>query len=1198
MERFPQMNGQGWLSLVETLVNARSWREMAYALAEYLKGILPYDRLSCSLVHPDAQFAEIIVPVGEVNGLVRSGEKRSLAGTATGWVVEHRKPLLETSGSELTPTFAAVKAAGFMSRLAVPIEAGGEVIAALVFHHRQPNAYTEEDIERLKPILPIVALLLQRLIEQWQLEQALERERQTRQQLELLNRFDNLLISGEPMPKVIQGFAEALQQFIPFDHFNIAVYDEPTNRKWRYVVWQDGPVWEVQKKEPFAPKSSIEVTMTTGKPILCQKLDELKFPDKVELIAQSFQSLLIYPLPLRERFKATMNFYSRQQEKFNDRHIDFLNRIANQLAISLLSLLRHELSREHEMLRSGPLQLSVGLLAANSVDDIVTPINSALLGLEVDRLSIFVRFPDGKVREAFVSPEGVQWKEIDWLPQPIREGETVLGDILTGRLAAFVSNDPVNEVSDIEREVWLKELCGETYRFGNAIIPIRGRFGVVGAIDVDFRESKRFISFQDELVQVLFTLGNLAGLAFENVWLDEQLRQQLKEIQTLHQLILEAASGAELKRIAQSLVDALPSLLPSDSASVLLLTEDKQYLEFVATHPASPPDFPLGIKLPISVGIIGYVARTGQPVLENDVRTNPYYFEGRSGTFSELCVPIKIGDEVVGVINLESRLLGAFNENHLSFLQLLALQLSVVMERGQLLRKQTELAQQLSVIFDAVLEGIALVLLDGKLDDVNKRFGDLVGIPAEQLRYQPVSKLVETLLQRATDPVVMKGAIDSALEDPTQPMFDTLTLTSPECILERYCVPVWLPDGTLMGQLWVLRDVTEERKRQHELMRLERLRTLGELASGITHDLNNALSPILGGADLLRQMTEGEAQTLAETIYRSVQYATDIVRRLQSFYRTTAVGVQTTIDVNQLLQDAVTVTRSRWRDAALAEGVMIKVETHLTEEPAMTKGIPAELRQVFINLIINAADAIIEKAKVTGEKEGLICLVTERTPRHVIVQVIDNGIGMTEEVQRRAFETFFTTKGEQGAGLGLSTALATVTLHGGSITLRSQPMEGTTVTVTLPFVQPAAVPGALVPPVRAEFPHWKVLVVEDQYLVLQTVEAQLKRLGVDIITARHGGEAWEILRTETVDLVITDLSMPVMNGIELARRIREKFPDLPIILMTGWGDFVPYQEIQQLKIFAVLPKPIAMQAWRETFSNLMEQMSSKPKGSE
>jgi signal transduction histidine kinase/CheY-like chemotaxis protein len=1191
VEFMVQIIGHGWLPLIETLVHARSWREMAQALAEHLREVLPYDRFSCSLVYPDAQFAEIIVPVGEVEGLVKSGERRPLAGTATGWVVEHRKPLLETDGVELTPTFAAVKVAGFRTRLAVPIEAGGRVIAALVFHSREPNAYSEEDFQRLQPILPIIALLLQRLMEQWQLEQTLERERKIRQQLELIAHIDNLLISGEPMPKVLQGFAEAIRPFVPFDRLSISVYDEPTNREWLYVVWHDGLVWEAKRVKPHEPFGAAKQVMKTGKPLLRPRLDAAEFPAEAWLIERGFRSALVYPLPMRERFKATLNFSSREPEAFNEQHIEFLNSLSEKIAIALHSLLADEMAKEHERLRAGLLQLSADLLAARSVDDVISVVNSGLLMLEAERLSISVRFPDGIVREAFILPEGVKWQELNWLPQPIRKGETVLGDILLGRREIFVSNDPVNEVSELERSLWLQVLGGEVFQFGNIVVPIKGHSGVVGAIAVDFRDSRRFIAPNDEFVQLLLTLGNLMGLALENVWLDEQLQQQLRETQTLHQLILEAASGAELKQLAQSLVETLPKVLPCDSASVSLLTEDKQFLEFVATYPGPPPNFPLGIRLPISVGIMGYVARTGQPVLERDVRTNPYYFAGRTETLSELCVPIRVGEEVVGVVNLESKQLGAFNERHLSFLQTLAAQLSAVMERSQLLRRQTELVQQLSVIFDAVLEGIALVLPDGRLDDVNKRFGDLVGIPAEQLRYQPVSKVVNALLQRATDPVAMKEALDLSLEDPTQPVFDTLTLTSPECVLERYCVPVWLPDGTMMGQLWVLRDVTEERQRQHEILRLERLRTLGELASGIAHDLNNALSPILGGADLLRQMTEGEAQVLAETIYRSVQYATDIIRRLQSFYRTTAVGIQTVVDVHQLLQDAIAVTRSRWQDAALAEGVTIRVETHFAEEPATTKGIPAELRQVFINLILNAADAIVEKAKVTGKKEGLICVATECTPRHIIVRVIDDGIGMTEEVQRRAFEAFFTTKGEHGAGLGLSTALATVTLHGGSITLRSQPMEGTTVTVTLPLVQPVAAPGAPPAPVKAEFPRWKVLVVDDQYLVLQTVIAQLKRLGMETIAARHGGEAWEILQSETVDIVVTDLSMPVMNGIELTKRVREKFPNLPVILMTGWGDFVPHQEIQQLGIFAVLPKPIAMQAWRDTFAALLEQIS-------
>jgi len=289
---------------------------MAQALAEHLREVLPYDRFSCSLVYPDAQFAEIIVPVGEVEGLVKSGERRPLAGTATGWVVEHRKPLLETDGVELTPTFAAVKVAGFRTRLAVPIEAGGRVIAALVFHSREPNAYSEEDVQRLQPILPIIALLLQRLMEQWQLEQTLERERKIRQQLELIAHIDNLLISGEPMPKVLQGFAEAIRPFVPFDRLSISVYDEPTNREWLYVVWHDGLVWEAKRVKPHEPFGAAKQVMKTGKPLLRPRLDAAEFPAEAWLIERGFRSALVYPLPMRERFKATLNFSSREPEAF------------------------------------------------------------------------------------------------------------------------------------------------------------------------------------------------------------------------------------------------------------------------------------------------------------------------------------------------------------------------------------------------------------------------------------------------------------------------------------------------------------------------------------------------------------------------------------------------------------------------------------------------------------------------------------------------------------------------------------------------------------------------------------------------------------------------------------------------------------------------------------------------------------------
>ncbi len=1188
MQQF-HLNGQSWLPLIEKLSLAKNWHEIAQVLAEQLEGVLPYDMIACSLVHHEEGYAELVIPVDKVRGQPRYGERLNLEGTATGWVVQHKRPLLETEGQEFTSTFANIKEQGFHSRLAIPIEVGGEVIAALVFHKREPNAYSEDDISCIQPILPIIATFILQMREQMELEQALERERKARQELEILRRFHTLLLSGEAVDKVLQLLAELLLPFVPFDRFSMSVYDEPTNREWLYVFWHNGPVWEVIRVRPFIRYGAAKELMRTGKPMLRHRLDPEKYPSEKWLVEQGFRSALVYPLKMRGRFKATFNFSSYQPERFNDNHIAFLDRLAEHISIAIDSLLQEREAEEYAKMEEGLLQLSMDLLSARSVEEVFSAAKDMVSMIGIDYISLLVRFPNGELKEMAVQPEGVQLKDVEWLPQPLKKGQTILGDILLGERDFFVSNDPVNEVSEIERQVWFHALGEEIYQFGNAVVPIKGHTGTLGAICVDFRNTRRFLSPQDKLVKLLQTIANLLGVTIENLWLDEEIQHQLRETQLLYQLTFEAASGKDLEQIAQLLVETLPTILPCYSASVLLLSEDKKHLDFAATYPKPPPEFPKGFRFPISMGIVGYVARTGEPVLERDVRTNPYCVSGHAETLSELCVPIKVGKEVIGVINIESPKLAAFNERHLSFMQSLAAQLGTVIERAQLLHRQSELVQQLSAIFDSVHEGITLILPDGKLSDVNRRFGDLVGVPAENLRNQPVSLLVDALIQRAVDLDEMKEALDASLSDLTQPVFDTLILTSPECVLERYCIPVRLPDGTLIGQLWVLRDVTEERRKQQEILRLERLKTLGELTGGIAHDLNNALSPVLTGSELLRQITEGEAQVIAETIYHSIQRVHDIIQRLQGFYKMTAASIQTTVDVHHLLQSAISATRHYWQDFALGKGVIIQVETRFCGEPAMTKGIPSELQQVFVNLINNAVEAIIEKAKITGEKKGLICITTHCTPKHISIQVFDDGIGMSEETQRRAFEAFFTTKGDMGVGLGLSNALAIVVVHGGNISLRSQPMEGTTVTVTLPSVQPTEV-GIPAPPAKAEFPRWKVLVVDDHYLTLQTLLVQLQKLGLEVVTANHGGEAWEILQKEEFDLVVADLSMPVMNGLELTKQIRQKFPNLPVIILTDWGDVVPHRELQSLKVFDVLSKPISLQVWRETLTSLMERM--------
>lgn len=1166
---------QGWVwQLAVALLQAREWREIGYTLAEHLKVLVPFDRLTFALVDPQSALAEVLIAEGEVEGLPRTGNLVPLEGTATGWVVRHRVPLFETEGQYQTPQFEQALKAGFRSRFAMPVEVDGTILAVLIFHSRQPMAYTEEHAQRLRPIIPLVALVLQRLLERWVLEEALQR-------LQLLRHLDNLLVSGKPMPQVLQGFAEALRSFIPFDRLSLSIYDAASNREWLYVAWHDGATWEAHEVLPFMPFGAAKKVMKTGEPLLRPRLDAAEFPAEEWLICQGFRSALVYPLPMKGNIKATLNFACRQEEGFTVAHLSFLQEIAEQVALALHALLAEEAERERENRLFHLLTASTKLLAARSVDEVVQVIDESLRKLELTpHVSLFIRFPDGIVQEAISTPQGMEWQVPKWLPQPLQPGETVLGDVLLGLRAIFVSNDPLSDISELERRQWMQVLGGQAFPFGNAIVPLQGHEGIVGAIAVDFRETRRFLSLHDELVQMLVMLGNLAGLALENLWLQEQREEQLKEVGLINDLLIAAALQADWRQISQRLVDALPQVVPCDTASVLLVTDDQTHLEFVATYPTPPPNFPIGIKVPITLGIMGYVAQTGQPILEGDVRTNPHYFPGRPGTLSELCVPIWVGGKVVGVINLEAQRLHAFKIEHLSFLQTLAAQLGMVIERAQLLHRQSKLAQQLSAIFESVQEGIALVLTDGRLDDVNRRFGDLIGIPADQLRGQPVTMLKDALLRRAYDANAVRDAVDAALSELSQPQYDSLLLTQPEQLLERYCVPVRLEDGTLMGQLWVLRDVTEEYRRHQESLRLERLRTLGELASGIAHDLNNALAPLLGSAELLRQHPDQEVKTLAETMLQAVNYAVGVVRRLQAFYRATAAPAPMTVDLRTILQDAIALTQSRWRDEALAEGVQIHVETHFPGEMPV-RGDPTELRQAFINILLNAADAIVERAKATGNRQGTISIAMKQSGDQAMVQITDDGIGMTKEVRQRVFETFFTTKGERGSGLGMSMALAAVLVHGGRIHLDSEPLKGTTVTVTLPLHTPPTPPVATETATKVSLPRRRVLVVEDQAPVLQTVASQLQRLGQQVLTALDGSTALDILRQEKVDLLVTDLSMPTMNGLELARRVRELYPSLPIILMTGWGEIIPQEDLSAFGIQCLLTKPVSLQAWRD-----------------
>ncbi len=361
------------------------------------------------------------------------------------------------------------------------------------------------------------------------------------------------------------------------------------------------------------------------------------------------------------------------------------------------------------------------------------------------------------------------------------------------------------------------------------------------------------------------------------------------------------------------------------------------------------------------------------------------------------------------------------------------------------------------------------------------------------------------------------------------------------------------------------------RQAQHTAIRQERLSALGTMAAGIAHDFNNALTLILGYSDLLlsgaKSRAGGSEIEQLHAITTAAQDAAQIVRRLREFHRPDE-GHETRVllRINEIVEQAVTLTRPKWQDQARNRGVQIEVQTQFNELPSVN-GDPAELREMLTNLIFNAVDAMPQGGCITiqsmlDDGEAKLCIK-------------DSGTGMDEETRRRCLEPFYTTKGDRGTGLGLSAVYGIIERHHGSMEIESEVGRGTTFCIRLPLApadQSAPVetrdagpaPGAGIQ---------RILVVDDQEIICDLIQQQLAEDGHTVETAGSGEEALEKIAGSEFDLIVTDQSMPGMTGEELAVATKERHPGTSVILLTGFGGADAETQDTAAGVDMVLGKP-------------------------
>ncbi|MFB3816259.1 MAG: PAS domain S-box protein [Candidatus Methylomirabilales bacterium] len=354
---------------------------------------------------------------------------------------------------------------------------------------------------------------------------------------------------------------------------------------------------------------------------------------------------------------------------------------------------------------------------------------------------------------------------------------------------------------------------------------------------------------------------------------------------------------------------------------------------------------------------------------------------------------------------------------------------------------------------------------------------------------------------------------------------------------------------------------------QDEMIRSEKLRALGQMAAGVAHELNNVLAIILGQAELLRlRATDPELEAALTPLETAAADGAHVVRRLQDFARQRTTVPLAPVGLDAVAAEALQLTRPRWKDEPERRGTAIQVRTALTDLPAVL-GCAPEIREALINVILNAVDAMPNGGALTlrgGQRDGW-----------VEVQVSDTGTGMPEEVRRRVFDPFYTTKGGQGTGLGLSVVHGIMERHGGRIEVASAPGQGTRFTLCF-RPAPAGTPDAPRHPRRGSRPR-RILLVDDDAGVRETLAALLQTVGHTVIEAESGAAGLQRIREEPVDLVITDLGMPGMNGYDVARAVKAEHPEVGVILITGWGEQTTADPTISGLVDRVIGKPLSLQ---------------------
>ena len=627
--------------------------------------------------------------------------------------------------------------------------------------------------------------------------------------------------------------------------------------------------------------------------------------------------------------------------------------------------------------------------------------------------------------------------------------------------------------------------------------------------------------------QLTAMVEEMRGLAIKARSLEEEARREgtdqslrVTQLSILREISRSLLGQLDLRQLTTAITDLLKEALGYDEATVRL-------------GPVAPADAP-------------GEARIVCPIREEGKILGYLLVANRSGTR-----PIDPGER--------------------ELLEMLSDYLAVAIRNSRLYGEVAETKQYLEQLILSAGDAIISVDGEGQVRSWNPAADRIFGFTAAQAVGQPFANLLP--------PEPYRSAHGSLSRENPVRAFDASAKRADGRSLNLAVTLSSLPgrNGGTDGMLAIIRDMTAQREIEAQMHQSERLTSLGQMAGGIAHDFNNLLQAILGYAQLMAR-SPGNADVVRrgiDVIEKAATSGAETVRRMQKFARIRQQDEPfVPMDVNQVVRDSLAITRPRWEEKKIKGGVPLQLELELGPVPVVM-GRPAELNEVITNLVLNAIDAM--------PRGGTLRIRTRLADyRHAAITVADTGMGMTDEVRKRVFDPYFTTKGEEGTGLGLSVSHSIVERHGGDLRVDSRPGEGTTFTITMPIgMKPTSESTTGSHPGGER--TGRILLVDNDPQVLSILGEMLKDAGHHVLPVPSGPEALRVFIPSGFDLIITNVGMPEMSGWDVAERLRASDPQVPVIFITGWG----LQEADQarsrrLGISALLFKPVSPQDLHHT----------------